>query len=176
MSIEAKIEELQRQLAVKTAYLGVKISFGNDLKHLPADVKEEVISKLNGIAVKLAEGVEEVLEQESEMAQLTPQEVSTLKLMADKILNANTAPKPIPGVHDPRANPAPIQAQPVVPPQPQVKRAEIMTTGSIDPTVRSKVDSQSVVTIVSLQGDNAFVQDTKYNRFWIPVEDLNFNI
>lgn len=173
MSIEKKIEELQRQLAVKTAYLTVKVSFGQVGKSLPEDVKTEVINKLQEICASLAEGEE--LKADNSNTGLTAQEIEILKQISAKVLNPTTkatakvAPPPIPQPN-PKAkfgSPTELTPNPMV-----TDKAVLITLSNIDATLRSKVAPQSEVQIMDRREDQLFVQDPNGRRFWVPSDDV----
>lgn len=177
MTLESKIQELQRQLEIKKAYANVKISFGHAGKGIPEDIKEEITRKLTEIAVKLAEDQE--INEKCET--LTNEEITILKQIVHQILTPKDKKHTIPK----KENLTVTKNDTIIPVTSEFlehgeplkgKIARLLLLDNIDVTMRKKIIPESEVKIMEIKEDQAFVQDKKANRFWVPVEDLDFNL
>jgi len=56
------------------------------------------------------------------------------------------------------------------------QRAILLLLDNVDITMRNKIESGGIVTVMEQRDDKVFVQDRRTQRFWIPKADLDFNI
>ena len=173
MSLEEKIQELEKKLALKQAYLSVNFTFprGN---RIPDEIKEQVTSELKNACAQLAEHEEYDIPVSvnldgtpSQASNFTPEEVEVLKGVAASVFEKTTdtgqSPKP-----QSKSRKDSISA----------KKARIIMLDSVDKTVRSKIEPQSEVKVIASGQGKHFVQtmDGAARRFWINTDDLDFNV
>jgi len=168
MSLEDRIKALEQQLAIKHAYLSAKVVFGNKGKNIPADVKKTVEKSIKELCAQLAEG-NEVSQPNS--SGLTTQEVNVLKSLASKVLSKTGAKitstaqtKKARTLKDVLSNASKSNIT-----------AQILLLDSVPATLRKKVDAQSIVKILANKGDRVFVETERGVRFYLPIEDVDFN-
>jgi len=171
MSIEKKIEELQKQLAIKTAYLSVEIKFKKGVT-IPQDVKDLVTDELLKACAQLAEGVESFTPTNNS-SNLASDEIHLLKQVAE-LFKSKLKNKTLIQQTEPVNNISGTVSGAIR--KLGKKRAEIITLDSVQPAnLRKKVPSQSIVEIVGYE-ENRAIADFKGTRFFIDKEDLNFNL
>lgn len=155
--VQDQIASLEREVALKKAYSSALIKLP---KGLPEDVVNEVITKLQEFAIKLASG-----EFKSESYGFSQEEVEILKTMAKSVKNKIKQEKEL----SPKSAPE----------QPVTKRpddiAMVLMTDNIDATVRSYVSSGDLVKIRGVSGEYVTAITKAGHVFRIPYEDLDFN-
>ena len=168
-SLEDRIKDLERQLALKQAYLNVSFSFPKNSK-IPEDVRSEVTAELKSICAGLAEGKEQTVAElnPNTSSYLTSEEISTLKSLAE--------------VAKGRLTPAASRPQPIDPPKKVVdsgvdgvKKARLLTLENLNVNVRSKIEPMEEVWVKSSNGEMATIATKKGIITKVPVEDLDFN-
>lgn len=172
MSVENEIQELERKLELKKAYLNVNISFGKGYKSWSDEVRQEVEFSLRDCAAKLAAGVSV---QKSE--QFSEQEIEVLKAVAASVLTkpSKTAPKGPQQVEDSSFKGEVAKLTTEKPTDLTNAKAQITMVDGVPSEQRQKIAPEAVVTVLSQRSDRFFVEDDKGNRFWILNEFLNFD-
>ena len=174
-SLEDRIKDLERQLALKQAYLTVNFSFPKSNK-LPDDVKEQVIAELKKACTQLADDKEETVAElnPNSVNHLTSEEVTLLKEFAS-VVKARTT-----------STPAPIAPSAVQPPAPEkkkmdsgtegIKKAVLLTLEGVPASARNRVESGETVYVKSSDGETASIATKNGLIFKVPVDDLDFNV
>lgn len=169
-TLEEKIKLLERELALKNAYLSVQFSFPK-MSKLPEDVRNQVVEELKKACAQLAEDKEAAPTPTSAPTELTAEDLKILKELANTIKAKTARPAaPSPTV---TTAPAPVEAPKPVPAG-SVLKAVLLTLENVPKTIRNKVDPQSQVYVNKQENGRALVTTAKGNTFHIPVEDLDF--
>jgi hypothetical protein len=165
-SIETKIAELERKLALKNAYLGVNISFGKGHKSFSEDVRAEVTKNINEFCRALANDEEISVKQSS--LPFSEEDIEILQQLISTVKDRQS--KPQPAVKDVEVRVKVEEPKPLKPKT--TKKATIMFLDNLSPELKGKVEPQSEVTILSTKGALAFVEDNAARRFNVPFDDL----
>jgi len=180
MSLEDKISKLQRELALKNAFLAVSISFGKGNK-FPADVQEQIVNELKDFCTKRAENLDAVIDVESEQ-KLSAEDVEILKMLADKVRNKTTtaaasAPQQAPVKKQPTSNKAvfaPADESTSSADGPILgRKATLLSTESLHPSQRAKAHSGMEVFVNAVRPDGFVNLRTKEGyQFNVPLDDV----
>ncbi len=169
--LEDRIKDLERQLALKKAYLDVNFTFPKNSK-LPDDVKEQVVNELKDACARLAEGMEDALPVMNGNSAdfLSSEEIQVLKQLVQAAKGKLGKAAPVTQQQAPK--------QPEVKSQdlPEIKKAVLLTLDSVQPTIRNKMGSGETVYVKSYKDDQAFVMNRHGQGFYVPIEDLDFNL
>lgn len=158
MSLEDNIKDLEHRLAVKKAYLGLKLQFP---ARTSAKVKEEVNSKIKDLCLKLADDQEAGLNS----GNFSEEEVKVLKMLANRALSRPEKASKA------KLEPNPESSAPE-PEKPQNK-AILMSMDGVPLTLRSKIAPQSELEILEDQGELLKVREFKFgNIFNVPSRDV----
>jgi hypothetical protein len=174
MSIEKKIEELQRQLAIKTAYLNVEVKFKKGIT-IPKEAKDLVVNQLKKACAQLAEDRDAIPLDTKGNTQVSTEDLLFLKQMREAVgkkLSSKTEPTNE-VVKDTGFSNNISEAIKKVSNRENV--AQLLTIDSIEARLRRKIPPQACVEVIEKQGEKTIV-DYKGIRFFINTEDLNFNV
>ena len=167
-TLTEKIKDLERQLALKQAYLSVQFSFPKGNK-LPDDVRSQVIQELKNACAQLAED-EVPVGQSDAFLHLTQEEIKTLKDLASVAksrLSKTSTPAP--------ANNVPVKHQ-VQEEYESVKEAILLTLENVPQSAKIKMGSNEKVFVKSQKDGTAFIVTQSGIGIRVPVEDLDFNL
>lgn len=159
MDLEQQIKDLERQLALKKAYLSLKVNLP---KTVPEDIKVEIEAAITAFCAQKANGTVQADVQNATQNvansnnQFTDQELAILKGVVQAALEKSGG-KVI--------KKAPEKGKPLT--------AMLMTTDSIPVDRRKLVESNAQVQIISYNDKEACFTFNK-NRFVVPLEDLQF--
>lgn len=109
MSIEDKIKELEQQLELKKAWMSVSISFGRGNK-ISEELKQQITEQIEEFCYAKAEGLEVAVERNTELP-FTPEEMSTLKQLAQAALTRKAKPSQNNAKHVLQQTSSPIEYQ-----------------------------------------------------------------
>lgn len=154
MDLEQQIKDLERQLALKKAYLSIEVKLS---KTVPEDIRLEIENEIKAFASQKANGTQTALTQNVNN-QFSEQEVIILKSVVKAALEKS-------GVKVVEAKPTVDKSKPLT--------ATLLTTDSIPVERRKLIESNSKVQIVSYNDKEACFLHNK-NRFVVPIEDLQF--
>lgn len=166
--LEDRIKELQRQLALKEAYLSVSFSFPKGNK-IPNEIKEQVTLSLKEKATQLASEEEEITKPNT--SEFSDIEVEVLKQLADQVLKRPK--REVQKVDPPSVTPeTPYKASSKAP----QKFATVVSLKGIPKEFKPKVGVESRVRIkkLDLKERKAIVVDDKGFAFPILVDNLIF--
>lgn len=173
-----EIRQLEHELELKKAYLDVRVSFGKGNKY-SQEVKDVVTKFVRGACLQEASG------NSVQNPAFTPQEVALLKQMAQRL--EDKAKQPVTTTQPENGSGGAQQTAPNkmtqmmreglnnIKAQHQKATAQIVMLDNIDRTIRSKVEPEAVVQVITKAADFAFVETPQGLRFNIPLEDLDFN-
>ena len=179
MSLDAKIKELQRELALKNAFLAASVSFGKGNK-FPKDVQDQIIQELKDYCTKRAEKLDEIPEQTES---LSSEDVQILKQLSETVKKkSNGAAK----VVDNKSSAPQHKISEKVKfgparedvPMGQInalagRKATLLHTESIHPSQKSKAFSGMEVMINMVRPDGFVNLRTKEGyQFNVPQEDI----
>ncbi len=175
MDLENKIKELQKQLAIKNAYLNVDIKFKKGVQ-IPQDVKKLVTEELTKACAQLAEGVD--YEASANTTDLTDEDVVLLKELANKLRSKVNKKAPVSNGNGANSHKVAQEESEISKAIKKVtaNKARLMLLDNIDPEIRRKLEPNSLVKIIGKRGDTNLVEDENKNRFLVPIEDLDFNL
>lgn len=170
-TLEDRIKELERKLAVKNAYLTVQFSFPKNSK-IPDDVKEQVINELKNACTALAEDETVAKDKDASIERLSDDDINILRQVAAAARGKISAA--------PQAQPAAPQPKQELPPKTfdsatdGVKKAILLTLENVDSKVRNRVSSQEQVYVTSERDGYARVTTRKGLSISVPIEDLEY--
>lgn len=166
MGLQEQIQELEKRLALKKAYLSVKISFGKGNK-IPQEIRDIVTNKIQEVCTKFANDEEFECENNPEV-EFSNEERAVLKELSSRVLQKQQKSEPI------KAKPVVEKAAPAVSEvfDSSPKKGILVVLDNIDPTVRNKIAPQSEVRVVGSNNEMYFVESRTGIRFWIPKDDL----
>ncbi len=173
MSIELKIKELEAQLATKQAYLSVQFSFPKGSK-LSQKIKDQVRKELKKACTQLAEGTSAFI-GDAIIAGFSEKELEVLKKIAAVYIDKEKT-RPEPPAKGQVTTEEDLQNGVVKSSKLAQQRAILLLLDNIDPTMRNKIESGGIVTVMEQRDGKVFVQDRRTQRFWVPLEDLDFNV
>jgi hypothetical protein len=176
MSIDDQIKGLERELERKKALLSVEVSFGRGNK-FSEDIKSEISEKIKEFCMQLA-----TQSETPESSSFTETEVEILKGVAQRVLSSaegksktpsqptNQGFKSLKDVKKAAEDQA-AQAQKQAP-----KRAKVLLTDNIEPSIRKKVTADTEVQVTGHDKHTGMLKVTSNNgiRFLIPEEDLEY--
>jgi len=162
-TLEDQIKELERELALKNAYLSAVVSFPKNTK-LPQDVQEEVVNTLKTFAVQKAE--QKDLSNQEVSLLFSEEEVAIIKQLISAVKNRPVAQATTPVITTERSNSS----------EESGKTARLLTTDGIAPTLRGRVAPEAQVVVRRVSGGRAVVMSEDGIVFQVPEEDLDFNI
>lgn len=164
MSIEQRIKDLERLLALKNAYQSATITFPKGIK-LPDDVREEVVNKIKEYTLAMAEGQEAVPAAPTASSPFSETEITALKGLAEAVLSKAKPQTTVNGTNQIKpASPQTIESI--------TQYATVLTTDSVEKSMRSKVASEDKVLVVKKDEQYAIVRTTAGAQFRILLEDL----
>lgn len=169
-TLEDRIKDLERKLAVKNAYLTVQFSFPKTSK-IPEDVKEQVINELKNACTALAEDetVAKDRPKDTSIERLSDEDIQVLRQVADAARGKLAARPAAPTV--PKQEQAPKTFDSAIE---GVKKAMIMTLENVDAKLRNRIASQEIVYVTSEREGLARITTSKGLSINVPVEDLEY--
>lgn len=170
-TLEEKIKDLERKLAVKNAYLTVQFSFPKNSK-LPEDVKEQVINELKNACANLAEDetVSKDVEKSNISERLNDDEIRILRQVA-AAAKGKVAVQPVAPAPRPEQAPKTFDSA-----TDGVKKAMLVTLENVDAKLRNKIASQEIVFVTSERDGYARITTQKGMSINVPVDDLDYNL
>lgn len=172
--LEKKIQELNRKLALKQAFLSATISFPRGNK-IPQDVKDEVLNSLRAAAADFSEGVYNPAVPADpgavvSVSQFTEEEAGILKNIAATVKSKAAAP-----AQPSKPQPQAPQAAPVTKSEPMgLKKARLLMIDSLPSQYRNKVAPESEVYVSSLKDGKARITLPSGQSVLVEAEDLEF--
>ena len=181
MSVQDKIAELERQVARKKALVNAKITLPKDT---PEDVKVEVTAAIQEALLKLADS-----EAGTSIETFTSEEITVLKLLANRALTKPAAPKAAP-----QSNTTVVVSESgevnmgdkvlgkiEKNPQPEGdyvgREAEIISLDAVPVRQRGKVQSMEKCRVMEQRPDGLLhILTISGVRFNVSPDDLNFDI
>jgi hypothetical protein len=176
--VEKEIEELERKLALKRAYLQVSISFGKGYKSFPEDVRKEVEDTMIAHARTMAEGS---TNSKPSITSLTEEEVVILKGYVEAIKNRASKPAAAPQTQQKQSSQEPVTLNSVLKrsgaDQAQQMTGVLVTLDSVPKEQRQKIMPNSVVSVLKvISNENKYlVRDQEHNQFTVDMEDIDFS-
>jgi len=171
LTLEDKIADLERLLALKKAYASVSFSFPKNSK-LPDDVQQQVISELQAACAQLAENMEFSKSVPQDIS-LTREDFVILKQLINTVKNrtisGSTASSEPSTTNQLKENDPELKNN-------EVRRAQILTLENVRKELRSKIDSNSLVYVRRVEDGRALVTAQSGVTFHVPVDDLDFNL
>jgi len=176
-SLQDQIKRLERELAVKNAYLSVQFSFPK-MSKLPQEVKEQVMEELKKACTQLAEDKESNVLKTPQASELTKDDVKILKDLITTLKNKTTGGTVVGKTTFTNPNPQTLPKEdpsiPKVDNANSVLKAIILTLENVPKELRSKVDSNSTVYVKKSENGRSLVMTQKGATFHIPTDDLEF--
>lgn len=190
MSLETTIQDLEHKLALKKAFLAVKVNIPGKFSK---EVKKEVSEVLRALCEKLADE-QEINNTNNQV--LTEEEIVVLKTLANKVLGKNTTteakteniqktPTQQPqeklikennNDDDTGMQQATTTLQHIIAAQVQMPNmmGSLMTLENVDKAIRGNVEPLAKVSILKVNEETnlAWVQDKSGNRFNVPLDDI----
>jgi len=171
-TLEDQIKELERELALKSAYLSAVVSFPKNTK-LPQDVQEEVVNTLKTFAVQKAE--QKDLSNQEVSLLFSEEEVAIIKQLISAVKNRPAAQAS--GLESHRQVATQVTTNTRLSSNEESgKTARLLTTDGIAPTLRGRVAPEARVVVRKVSGGRAIVMSEDGIVFQVPEEDLDFNI
>jgi hypothetical protein len=178
MSVQDKIADLERQVARKKALVNAKITLP---KETPEDVRQEVTALIQEALLKLAD-----TDTVSSGGRFTDEEVTVLKLLANRALTKPATPAPTvketvkvsPTEKDlgPKVL-GKIEKNPAISGEYVGREAEITSLDAVPVRMRGKVQSMEKCKVMEERPDGLLhVLTIGGSRFNISPDDLNFDI
>lgn len=181
MSVQDKIAELERQVARKKALVNAKITLPKDT---PEDVKVEVTAAIQEALLKLADS-----EAGTSIETFTSEEITVLKLLANRALTKPAAPKAAPQTsttvvvsESGEVNMGDkVLGKIEKNPQPEGdyvgREAEIISLDAVPVRQRGKVRSMEKCKVMEQRADGLLhILTISGVRFNVSPDDLNFDI
>jgi hypothetical protein len=165
-TLEERIKGLERELALKQAYLSVQFSFPKGSK-LPDDVKEQVTEELKKACAQLADDKGVVVNHSSASSEFSEDEVSVLKQVVEAAKSKMSAVKP------PKMQ-GTVETAPKTDAIP--RNAILLTNDNIPANIRMKIGSNEAVFVKESSDGTSFVVTRDGMGFRVPTEDLDFNL
>lgn len=159
MSLEQQIKDLQRLLALKTAYSKVLVTF-DEKDDIPEDVKIEVVTKLASIAHDLGADIEPAVKNQN--SQFTEIEVDVLKNLAESVLERAKKQSSSPS----------STALPTIKDQSKELFAILLTTNNVRKEQRKYVNSNERVQVLKYDDVNALITNKSGERFIVLKDDI----
>jgi hypothetical protein len=175
--LESKIQQLEREVALKKAYQSVQISFPKSAK-LPEDVTQEVTQRLRDVAQKLALGTADKGDDTPTTLDLTSEEIQVLKMLAQSALKKTKITLPATTVADESASQvmqAPAEPKPVQEP----RKGKIQLTENIRGEAKryAVIDDEVYVPnpeTVDAHGMVSAIHTRRGGSMKIPLDDIAF--
>jgi len=169
---QSQIDALHRKLAKKRAYLSANVIFTD--KSIPDDIKEEISKEIKQMCIQLSTEQDkdaQIASPDTGIAGISKEDLSILKTVVSAVKDKARKPVNEKGQVTTLKD---IEQGLVKSSKLAENSANILTLDNIDINMRQKIDRTKPVVVIEEKDGNAFVQDRRTNRFWVPIMDLEY--